>query len=318
MEQHLDLIVKEPQQGTTPKKFVWNKQELLDFAKEKVSKYENLVYTEENIKDLKKDISDLNKQRKAINDKKISIKKQYMEPYAEFENDVKDVLAIFDEGVQNLKAQQEEYETYRKQNKKKELIEFFDSICSGTEEILTFDKVFDPRYLNVTVSMKKAKEDIESKVKIVRSDLETIENLEDDVRYIAKSAYEKTMSMSIAMSEITKYRAMKKKEEDEKARREAEKKAEEQARNEESTQEETTILEKPELEDNTNKELDKAKKVEHKVQEQNDNSVVDPFEKKEDTEKIYCTSFKVYGTKQQIMDLKNYINSKGLKIGKVD
>lgn len=312
-EKKLDLVVTEPTQGNFLKKFVWNKQELMDFAKEKVAKYENLVYSEDNIKDLKKDISDLNKQRKAINDSKISVKKQYMAPYTEFESDVKDVLAIFDNGVQSLKDQYEEYESYRKEEKKKELEKYYNSIAEGTEEILTFDKVFDQRYLNVTVSMKKAKEDIEQKVNIVKEDLETISNLDDDVKFIARTTYERTMNMSHVMSEVTKYRAMKKKEEEEKAKRDLEEQKRIEAEEKEAVDKKENVEEEQD-QTNTTVMEEKQETVEAK------NEVVDPFEKKEQEveEKIYCTSFKVWGTMQQIMELKEYMNNKGLRIGKVE
>ena len=47
----------------------------------RLEKYNNLVVTEDSIKAAKDDKANLNKLRKAIEEQRISIKKQYLEPY---------------------------------------------------------------------------------------------------------------------------------------------------------------------------------------------------------------------------------------------
>ena len=58
----------------------------------RLEKYNSLVVTEDSIKAAKEDKANLNKLRKAIEEQRISIKKQYLEPYNVLEADRKSVV----------------------------------------------------------------------------------------------------------------------------------------------------------------------------------------------------------------------------------
>lgn len=46
----------------------------------------------------------------------------------------------------------------QKADKKKQLVAYFDSIIGDLAESVTFERVFDPKMVNASTSMKKAKE----------------------------------------------------------------------------------------------------------------------------------------------------------------
>ena len=67
-----------------PEKILFNYDELKQDLLEKVSMYETLVYTDDQIKDAKADKAALNKLKKALNDERIRLEKEYMGPFNEF------------------------------------------------------------------------------------------------------------------------------------------------------------------------------------------------------------------------------------------
>ena len=53
--------------------------------------YKNLVFTEDTKADAKKTVAELRKLKKQISDKRIEVKKLYMQPYTDFEAKVKEL-----------------------------------------------------------------------------------------------------------------------------------------------------------------------------------------------------------------------------------
>lgn len=69
---------------------------LRDQIKAIIPLYDAANYSDENLKDAKADRATLNKFSKALNDKKISFKKEFMKPFDEFESAVKEAIQEID------------------------------------------------------------------------------------------------------------------------------------------------------------------------------------------------------------------------------
>lgn len=79
-----------------PAEITFNYEELKTELTEKVSMYETLVYTDEQIKETKEDKANLNKLKKALNDERISMEKSYMQPFNVFKAQVNEIIGIID------------------------------------------------------------------------------------------------------------------------------------------------------------------------------------------------------------------------------
>lgn len=227
--EEVSLVIENPTEGKFLKHIDWNKEEFMALVASITESYVDVVYSEEQIKDAKADRAKLNAMKKAISDRRIQVKKEVMAPYDQFEAEVKEVVALIEEPIAMIDSQIKAYEEKCKEDKLQELIAHFETVAGDMDGILTFDMVFDQRYLNATVSPSKAKLDITDKVDKVRTDLATIEAMDDDVRLVAKNAYAKSLDMSMVMAEVTRIQEMKKREAEEKAKREAEAKAKAEA-----------------------------------------------------------------------------------------
>lgn len=241
----------------------WNKEELEVAVKQKIAVYENVVYTEDNMKQAKADRAELNKLTKAIEDRRKKVKSIIMEPYTTFENEIKEVLELIEEPVEIIDKQVKAFEDQQKEEKKKSIQKSYDEVIGDLVEVLPFEKVFDSRYLNQTYKLATAQADVKAKVEKVRTDLETIDSLESKYKLNAKDVYIKTMDLSKALAENKRLSDLEEKLEAEKRRKaaaEAEKKhleeerrkaaeeraAEEQRKAQAEKAEQETVIKQPE------------------------------------------------------------------------
>ena len=99
---------------TFPEVIKFNFDELKQEITDKVAMYNNLVYTEEQVKEAKTDRASLNKFVKALSDERIKIKKQCLQPYEEFEKRINELSAIVNEPISLIDKQVKEFEEKKK------------------------------------------------------------------------------------------------------------------------------------------------------------------------------------------------------------
>lgn len=310
MAEELSLVIKNPEEGKFLKQISWNKQEFMNLVQEFAKQYEGAVYSEDQIDIARKDRAKLNAMKTAISNRRIEIKKEIMIPYTQFEEEVKEVVALIEEPIALIDRQINEYDKRVKEEKKKELKDYFEEVAGDLDGILTFDRVFDQKYLNRSTSVKSAKASILEKAEHVRTDLRSLEVFcEDKYLVTAKDVYIRTLNVSQALSEVKRLKEFERKAEEERLRRqeEAEAKAEipEEKPSECIENEQKEIIKTPDGE--------AAGHSEEPI-DTPDTSADAPKIK----EKQYKASFTVHGTKAQIMALKQYMIEHNIKFGKVE
>ena len=336
MADELSLVIENPHEGEFLKHIDWNKEEFMELVASITEQYEGLTYTEDQMKSAKADRAKLNAMKKAISDRRIQVKKAVMEPYTKFEAEVSEVTALIDKPIAMIDGQIKEYEDRTKEEKKAALKKHFEEIAADLEGILTFDRVFDQRYLNVSVSLNKAKADIQEKVDRVHTDLRSLEGFcEEKYLTIAKDAYIRTLNVSDALAEARRLQEFDRKAEEERLRREEE--AKEVAVKAAETQTAESVTETPE---NVTKEAENvtepAKSVSEPIENVTEQAEVIPpaapvgssidtpdtsagSKKAMEADSKPCkASFTVYGTKAQIMALREYMVQHNIKFGKVE
>lgn len=204
----MELRVNEYQ---LPEKISFNFEELKQELTEKVSHYETLVYTDEQIQEAKKDKANLNKLKKALNDERIRREKEYMIPFNDFKAQVNEIISIIDKPIAVIDSQVKSYEEQKKQEKMNAIRDMW---CN-TEVIdgrLTFDKIFNEKWLNASVSMKSIQTEMVESIKKFNDDMATLANLpefgfEAQQIYITALDMNKAISEAQRMSQIQKAKA---------------------------------------------------------------------------------------------------------------
>lgn len=200
----------------------WNKEELEAAVRAKIANYENVVYTDENIKEAKNDRAELNKLLKAIEDRRKQVKKIINEPYAVFEAELKEITALINKPVGLIDQQVKAYEERQREEKKAAIKSIYDECIGNLAKVLPFEKIFDIRYMNQTFKMSVAEEEIKEKITRVKTDLETIDSLESKYKLNAKDVYIKTFDLSKALAENKRLADLEEKLEADKRRKEEE------------------------------------------------------------------------------------------------
>lgn len=302
----MELKILSPQEGGFVKEIRWNNEELKAEIAEKMQEYKSLAFTEETIKEAKADRAKLNKLRTAFEDERKRIKKLCMAPYDEFEKQVKELIALIDEPIRLIDGQIKEVEEQRKIEKKGRVLEFYEGVIGPLKGVLPFEKVFRPEYLNATKSMKSIMEEIQTMVNRVNSDLDTIEGFGSKYELQIKDAYLKTLDLSTAMQEkvrleeVERRLAERKQEEQRRAEEKAAREAAEARSNSQTEQVADTQSTHPEVQ---------AEKTEEKETAQ---------QPEKQGAQMFKMDFRVWGTKDQIMGLRQYLIDNKIKFGKVE
>lgn len=299
----MELKILSPQEGGFVKEIRWNNEELKTEIAEKMQEYKSLAFTEETIKEAKADRAKLNKLRTAFEDERKRIKKLCMAPYNEFEKQVKELIALIDEPIQLIDGQIKEVEEQRKIEKKGKVLEFYGSVIGSLKGVLPFEKVFRSEYLNATKSMKSITEEIQSLINRVNADLDTIEGFGSKYELQIKDAYLKTLDLSTAMQEKARL--------EEVERRLAERRQEEQRRAEERAAREAA--------DAQNRMQPDPQPIQPEAGEEKAESREGTIQTEEKSEtQFFQMDFRVWGTKDQIMGLRQYLIDNKIKFGKVE
>ena len=221
-----------------PKQITFNYEELKQELSEKVSVYENMVYTDDQIKEAKADKANLNKLKKALNDERIRREKEYMQPFNVFKEQINEIISIIDKPVSMIDNQVKEYEQIQKQEKANKVMEMFNKL--NTYEWLKLQQFADKRWSNSTYTLSKIEQDIKDKLESIAKDLDIISKM-PDFSFEATEVYKSTLDLQKSLDEGKRLAEIQaRKEEEEKRRREE---AERRIAEQERAQEEARIAE---------------------------------------------------------------------------
>lgn len=291
----MELKIYNPTAENTIKAIDWNFEELKQEITVKANDYKSLVYTDDNIKEAKADRANLNKFVKALEDKRKEVKKMVLEPYSQFEGQVKELVAIIGDANLNIDSQIKAYEQKKKDEKLEKVKKIYEDAIGGSElkNILTWDKVFKESYLNVSTTQKTIINEMEDLRDRVAYDLGVINSDTGEYQFEMKEEYLKNFSMTEALAVKQKF--------EENARRKAEYEAQRKASEQKRIAEEKAEADR----------VAKAGVVENKLDHQ-------PQETSPTDIQQITISFKVTGTIEQIDGLKKYLVDNKIAYGPVE
>lgn len=225
-----------------PEKISFNYEELKAELTEKVAFYETLVYTDDQVKDAKADRATLNKLKKTLNDERIRREKEYMQPFNEFKAQVNEIIGIIDKPIAVIDKQVKEFEDQKKANKQNAIEELFATI--GFQNFVTLEKIWDPKWLNASVSMKSIEEQMRSRMYQIGDDVLTLHNL-PEFGFEATEVYKQTLDINKAIKEAQRMAEIAKAKAEAAAKKKAAeeaRKAEEERKAQEIKEEQTVIV----------------------------------------------------------------------------
>lgn len=190
-----ELIIKAAEPGSIS----FNFEELKTELTEKAAIYETMVFSEDQFQEAKKTRSDLNRVAKALSDERIKRKKQFMEPFEQFERQIKELTAIIEKAATNIDKQVKEFEEQKKKEKLEAIERIWDEVINHPEWLQCSD-IFNTKWLNASVSMETVKKEIQEKVSKIETEIGIISDL-PEYSFEALDYYKRTLDLGGAIAE---------------------------------------------------------------------------------------------------------------------
>ncbi|ELV4714317.1 DUF1351 domain-containing protein [Listeria seeligeri] len=159
---------------------------------------ENIEVTEENVKQSKKLLAAVNKEVKNLESERILIKKEMLEPYNEFEKQVKEIVSIVKTADEMVRQQVTQMEEEEREDKKLVLKRMFEKRIRmyDFKTYFTFDDFLENRYLNKSLSINKIESEMVEWLTKIETELKAIETMPHADEIIAE--YKETKDLAVS------------------------------------------------------------------------------------------------------------------------
>lgn len=171
-------------------------QEALQLA----AQIEQVEVTDDNIQISKKMLAAVNKRIKEMEARRISIKKEMLEPYETFEKQVKEIVSIVKDADNLVRDQVRELEEKERDEKRTALAELFEKRMKQYSfgEMFTFENFLKPTHLNKSTSMKSIETDMVTWLEKIDADLKVIRSLPNSENVLTE--YYDTKDLTVAIN----------------------------------------------------------------------------------------------------------------------
>ena len=271
----------------------WNNKELKAEIASKAKEYASIAYTDGQETEMRKDRATLNKLVTAFENQRKEVKAFYQAPYQKFETQVKEVLGPVRDAIKVIDDGLAEIERQYRVDKTNKMREIYEAKVGDLRAILPFEKTIKENWYKKAIKDKNLEQGYIDLFKRTRSDMDALDALPDRFRDKAVMKYMENYSLSEALTEGKRLEML------EAALEERRKKAEEAKAAQIKQQEEVP-----------GPTVEKTAKVAVSAQ------VIALVQK--EAAPVVSLDFRVYGTKEQLMKLRQYMIDNQIKFGKVE
>ena len=156
-----------------------NFQELREELSGVLNRYEHLVYTDDMLADAKADKKELTRLRRELDDRRKEVKRAYLAPYNAFEGQVKELLAMIDAPLEEIKGFIASMEEREKAVKRQEIEVYFrrksGPLGDLAEQVLSSPAFLEDKWLNKSTSAKTWQTAVDEKIAAAARDLGSIQ-----------------------------------------------------------------------------------------------------------------------------------------------
>lgn len=186
----MDLIVK-----VEGRDIQANFDEYNAWLDEALKPYRGLVVQDDQVPDCKRIRAELNKAEKAINSRKIEIKKEFLKPYTEFEEQTKKLMAKISKVSGEIDAQIKDYEDRLKESRRALMRNWWEVNGIGVK----YDTIHNEDLMKLSVSDKAVINWLETKKANIESDLTIIADMPKEEKLYVMDEYLNTADLPQAI-----------------------------------------------------------------------------------------------------------------------
>ena len=203
-----------------PQPIEFNYEEIKAWVQEQTEAYKGMIYDDTQISQAKSDRANLRRTSKLLNDRRISLEKEYMQPFFEFKEKINDLIKLIDEPANLIDQRIKEFEEQKRDEKREQIGEMFDGI-EQKPDWLKLEQIWNPKWLNATTSMKSISREISGSIEAITENMNSLNSIEG-FAFEAKEVYKQTLDMPRAIAEGRRLQDIQKRKEEEEARKAAE------------------------------------------------------------------------------------------------
>ena len=308
-DNRMELMIYSPAENERLPEIQWNFEEIKKYAAEKAAWYQNIAYTDADTKEMKSDKAEINKFINALEDVRKQKKKEYMAPYEVFEGQVKEALLPLRKTVALITEKIDEVEEQYREARKAKMEEFYYKYVGDLQPLVPFRKTIKEEFYKRAFTDKKLEQAYSCFFERLREDMKGLDQLPEKFRDKALLKYMEEFSLSAALQEGKRLEEMdkimeerrRKQEEERQARMAEESRRLEAVAREAQKQQELAAKQEPVQKEEPKAEMQQAPQAPQKPQEE-----------------ILHMDFRVWGTREQIMGLRQYLIDNQIKFGKVE
>lgn len=157
-----------------------NFEELKSQLNNYLEQYKGAVFTEESKKFAKDIVAELRRLKKSVNDRKIEVKKAFIQPYDEFEGKTKDLLALIDKPIELIDSQVKAFEEKRIEERRQVIRGIYNEKIGDLTEYAPLKKVYSDKWENASTSRKRIEEEMDQALLGIKMDVESLKLMRAD------------------------------------------------------------------------------------------------------------------------------------------
>lgn len=200
----MEIQIFNPTQAQPLPPIQWNYEEVKRWVEDGLARYKGVVYDETQIAEAKKDRANLNKLVQAIEAKRREMKQLYLSPYQTFEQQANELIAMVKEQAGEIDTQVKVYDERRKEEKLEKIkTELYAPMIDSLAELVPYERLHDPKWLNVTCSVSTIGTEMAQKIERIVSGLDAIDKmgLDPKMNERIKGVFLKQFDLAAAIAE---------------------------------------------------------------------------------------------------------------------
>ena len=256
---------------------------------EDVSVFKGIIISEDNLEDAPKWRAELNKKAKRISDFRIAFEKDFKKRIENSTSQLKELAAFYTDASNNIDTQVKGFDEKRKQEKNEAIGKIYAENIADMEQFLPLDSIWNEKWMNKGFSLSDIEKEIKSRVDTTRENIDAIHLLGTKYESQMISAYLVRMDMSDALKKKAELEQI-----------DAEMERRRKAAEEEELRKQAEAKAAAESEETVN------------TAEQSEPIVEEPKQ-----EQQYRLAFEVYGNKEELTALCNFIRENGYRYNRL-
>lgn len=257
---------------------------------EDVSVFKGIIISEDNLEEAPKWRAELNKKAKRISDFRIAFEKDFKKRIEKSTSQLKELASFYADASSNIDVQVKEFDEKRKQEKNEAIGKIYSDTIGDMGQFLPLQKIYNDKWMNKGFSLADIEKEIKSKVEAAKDNIDAIHLLGAKYESQMISAYLVRFDMSDAL----------------KKKAELEQIDAEMERRRKAAEEEAI-----------------RKQAEAEAQAAVENEKVVPIEEEEEPkepiaqEQEYRLAFEVFGNREKLTALCNFIRENGYRYNRL-